>query len=74
MLRYSFLIIIHTLQGQDGYMSYQDVVEVRKSNKPPVKTDRENAIKYFRYNKDQWVSYDDEETLKWKVEFANSQG
>ncbi|KAH7304437.1 hypothetical protein B0I35DRAFT_495191, partial [Stachybotrys elegans] len=62
-----------TCSGQGGYMSYQDIAEVRKSN-PPVVTDRENAIKYFRYDDDQWVSYDDEETLKWKVEFANSKG
>ncbi|KAL8366129.1 hypothetical protein RB595_004752 [Gaeumannomyces hyphopodioides] len=60
--------------GQGGYMSYQDIAWVRQSSGATVVTDRENAIKYFRYDDDQWVSYDDEETLKWKVEFANSQG
>lgn len=55
-------------------MSYQDIAQVRKSSGAPVVTDKENAIKYFRYDDDQWVSFDDEETLKWKVEFANSQG
>ena len=55
-------------------MSYQDIARVRKSSGATVVTDKANAIKYFRYDKDQWVSFDDEETLKWKVEFANSQG
>jgi chitinase len=55
-------------------MSYQDIAWVLKSSGATVVTDKENAIKYFRYDDDQWVSYDDEETLKWKVEFANSQG
>lgn len=55
-------------------MSYQDIAWVRKSTKAPVKEDRENAIKYFRYDDNQWVSFDDEQTLGWKVEFANSQG
>lgn len=61
-------------QGQSGYMSYQDIAWVRESVNPSVVTDRENAIKYFRYDDNQWVSFDDEETLRWKVEFANSQG
>ncbi|KLU89887.1 hypothetical protein MAPG_08856 [Magnaporthiopsis poae ATCC 64411] len=60
--------------GQGGYMSYQDIAQIRESSKPPVVTDKENAIKYFRYDETQWVSFDDEETLKWKVEFANSVG
>lgn len=55
-------------------MSYQDIAWTRQSTGAPVVTDRKNAIKYFRYDSDQWVSYDDEETLRWKVDFANSQG
>ncbi|KAK4118089.1 glycoside hydrolase family 18 protein [Parathielavia appendiculata] len=60
--------------GQGGYMSYQDIAWVRKESGAIVTTDRENAIKYFRYDDNQWVSFDDEETLRWKVEFANEQG
>jgi chitinase len=55
-------------------MSYQDIAWVRKSSGANVITDRENAIKYFRYDDNQWVSFDDEQTLQWKVEFANEQG
>lgn len=62
------------IQGQAGYMSYQDIEQVKRSSRAHVVTDKENAIKYFRYDDDQWVSYDDEETLKWKVDYANSQG
>ncbi|KAH8895448.1 glycoside hydrolase [Thozetella sp. PMI_491] len=60
--------------GQAGYMSYQDIAWKRESSGAPVVTDKENTIKYFRYNDDQWVSFDDEETIRWKVDFANSQG
>lgn len=60
--------------GQGGYMSYQDIATVRKMSNPHVVTDRKDAIKYFRYDTNQWVSFDDEETLRWKVEFANEQG
>ncbi len=55
-------------------MSYQDIVAMRELSGAPVTTDSDNAIKYFRYRDDQWVSFDDEETLRWKVQFANSQG
>jgi chitinase len=62
------------LQGQAGYMSYQDIDRVLGSSGATVVTDKKDAVKYFRYDDDQWISYDDEETIKWKVEFANSQG
>jgi len=60
--------------GEPGYMSYQDIARIRKSSGAPVVTDKKDTIKYFRYDEDQWVSFDDEETIKWKVEFANEQG
>lgn len=36
--------------------------------------DEETAVKYFSFGKDQWVSYDDADTLKLKVDFAQKQG
>lgn len=33
---------------------------------------KKDAVKYLTWNSDQWVSYDDEETLKMKREYANS--
>jgi chitinase len=36
--------------------------------------DKTTAVKYFSYGTDQWVSYDDAETLQAKVDFAQQQG
>jgi chitinase len=36
--------------------------------------DHEAAIKYLAWNKNQWISFDDEITLKAKVKFANEKG
>jgi chitinase len=36
--------------------------------------DKDAAVKYMAWDDDQWVSYDDEETLKMKVDYANKQG
>ncbi|KAM7184016.1 glycoside hydrolase [Rhypophila sp. PSN 637] len=60
--------------GEGGYLSYQDIVTTMKMNNPHVVTDRKDAVKYFRYDSDQWVSFDDQESLDWKVQFANEQG
>jgi chitinase len=35
---------------------------------------RLNAVKYVTWNGDQWVSYDDEDTIAQKIEFANNLG
>jgi chitinase len=32
------------------------------------------AVKWMAYDKNQWVSYDDEQTFKQKIDFANSLG
>lgn len=36
--------------------------------------DEVTAVKYFAFNEDQWVSYDDAQTLQLKVDFAQEQG
>lgn len=36
--------------------------------------DKDAGVKYFAYNTDQWVSYDDIVTLQQKVDYANKQG
>jgi chitinase len=36
--------------------------------------DKEAEIKYMAWGDDQWVSYDDKETLQKKVEFAKKHG
>lgn len=36
--------------------------------------DKKNAVKYITWGGDQWVSYDDKETIAQKIEFANTLG
>ncbi|XMA20473.1 hypothetical protein WAI453_013264 [Rhynchosporium graminicola] len=36
--------------------------------------DKDAAVKYVVYDKNQWISYDDPDTFKQKVEWANSVG
>ncbi|KAL4739524.1 glycoside hydrolase superfamily [Aspergillus similis] len=36
--------------------------------------DKDDAVKYFIFDDDQWISYDDETTFKQKVDWANSVG
>lgn len=36
--------------------------------------EEETAVKFFAFNEDQWLSYDDAETLQLKVEYAQKQG
>lgn len=36
--------------------------------------DKETGVKYFSFGDNQWVSYDDADTLKVKVDFAQKQG
>lgn len=66
--------VVGQCSGEPGYMSYQDIARIRKKSQAPVVTDKKDTIKYFRYDDDQWVSFDDEETIQWKVDFANKQG
>ncbi|KAG6197388.1 hypothetical protein E4U50_007948 [Claviceps purpurea] len=58
-----------------GYLAYYEVQEILKKN-PSIKIihDKQAAVKYFTFDKDQWVSFDDQDTFKQKVEWANSVG
>lgn len=39
-----------------------------------TKYDKEAEAKYMVWDENQWVSYDDKETLQAKVDYANKQG
>ncbi|KAH7173118.1 glycosyl hydrolases family 18-domain-containing protein [Fusarium flagelliforme] len=54
-----------------GYFEIQDILAKHKVNKIH---DKEAAVNYFTYNKDQWVSYDDKTTFEQKVKWADSIG
>lgn len=58
-----------------GYLAYYEVQDILKKN-PNIKVihDKESAVKYFTFDTNQWISYDDKDTLKQKVEWANAAG
>jgi chitinase len=43
------------------------------SRNPTVWLDSEAAVKIAVFDDDQWVAYDDAETLRMKLDFANSE-
>ncbi|KAI0546598.1 hypothetical protein F4679DRAFT_409115 [Xylaria curta] len=55
-----------------GILTLQEINEIiaEKSLKPVH--DTKAGVKWITWDRDQWVSYDDDETLKQKGEFANS--
>ncbi|KAG6238482.1 hypothetical protein E4U25_001673 [Claviceps purpurea] len=58
-----------------GYLAYYEVQEILKKNPGiSIMHDKQAAVKYFTFDKNQWISYDDKDTFKQKVEWANSVG
>ncbi|KFX92564.1 hypothetical protein V490_05317 [Pseudogymnoascus sp. VKM F-3557] len=57
-----------------GTLSYKEITDIIKQNNLTPYYDEENAVKYIVWNQDQWVSYDDEVTIKQKIDFANGLG
>jgi chitinase len=55
-------------------MSFAEIETQIKMYQLTTEYDEESQVKYLAYNEDQWVSYDDSETLQKKVDFANEQG
>lgn len=73
----SFLSSFHwSLSGKrnaaDHRIEIQDILKSR-DNIDKIH-DKEAAVKYFTFDDDQWVSYDDAETFDQKVEWADSVG
>ena len=57
-----------------GTLSYKEITDIIDQKKLKPIYDKESAVKYIVWDQDQWVSYDDEETFKQKIEFANKLG
>ncbi|KAF2733512.1 hypothetical protein EJ04DRAFT_468282 [Polyplosphaeria fusca] len=60
--------------GQGGILSYTEIEEYISSYDLNTVYDEDAEVKYMAWGDNQWVSYDDKETLKKKVDFANDQG
>ncbi|RDW92951.1 uncharacterized protein DSM5745_00273 [Aspergillus mulundensis] len=60
--------------GQSGILSYAEIMDIIHENNLDPVHDELNAVKYITWNQDQWVSFDDQDTIQAKIEFANSKG
>ncbi|GAO19284.1 hypothetical protein UVI_02063400 [Ustilaginoidea virens] len=54
-----------------GTLMYSEIKDIISSGKATVTTDKDAAVKIVTFDGDQWVSYDDEETLRTKMDYAN---
>ncbi|KAL9118258.1 MAG: hypothetical protein Q9187_005199 [Circinaria calcarea] len=57
-----------------GTLSYKEIVDIIRKYKLTPFYDKTNAVKYITWKSDQWVSFDDKETIQQKITFANDQG
>ncbi|KAJ5951267.1 uncharacterized protein N7479_009680 [Penicillium vulpinum] len=55
-----------------GTLSYSEIKRVIDKDNAKVTLDKKAAVKMVTWGENQWVSYDDEETLKLKLDYANS--
>ncbi|KAG4436704.1 hypothetical protein IFR05_007818 [Cadophora sp. M221] len=60
--------------GEGGVLSFAEIESMKKIYGFKPIFDEKTAVKYFAFNEDQWVSYDDAETLQLKVDYAQKQG
>ncbi|KAG2419068.1 hypothetical protein HFD88_002172 [Aspergillus terreus] len=58
--------------GQSGVLSAAEIHKILNTTKDvSIQFDKDAAVKIATWDKDQWVSWDDKETLKLKVDYAN---
>lgn len=58
-----------------GILAYYEIMDILNGASAIKPThDTADAVNYFTFNNDQWVSYDDAVTLKQKVDWANGVG
>lgn len=55
-------------------LAYYEVQDILKKHSITPIHDKEAAVKYFSWDNNQWISYDDAETFKQKIDWADSVG
>lgn len=55
-----------------GTLMFNEIQEIIDAGGAQITTDKKAAVKIVTWGKNQWVSYDDEETLKAKMDYANN--
>jgi chitinase len=66
--------ISNNKQGTAGTLSFAEIESIKAHDQLTTAYDEAAAVKYMAWDQNQWVSYDDVQTLKAKVDFANQQG
>lgn len=63
------------IANSDLDLAYYEIQDILSKN-PDIKVihDQDAAVKYFSWDSNQWISYDDMDTFKQKVDWANSIG
>lgn len=57
-----------------GTLTYREIQHIIKQRGLRPVHDTVAAVKWITWDRDQWVSYDDAETFKQKIDFANAEG
>jgi chitinase len=66
--------------GTGGILSYYEIQDILKQEEVQKRAisrlhhDQAAAVKYFTFDHDQWISFDDEETFKQKTDWATEIG
>ncbi|KAJ5400883.1 hypothetical protein N7465_011372 [Penicillium sp. CMV-2018d] len=60
--------------GNAGTLAYFEIQNIIKDQKPKIIHDKKAAVNYIVFDDDQWVSFDNNETFKQKVDWADSVG
>ncbi|KAK4442906.1 hypothetical protein QBC34DRAFT_479340 [Podospora aff. communis PSN243] len=60
--------------GNPGTLSYREIQDIIERENLTPYHDEVNAVKYITWGGDQWVSYDDKDTIQQKITFANGLG
>ncbi|KAM7212522.1 putative glycosyl hydrolases family 18 protein [Rhypophila decipiens] len=60
--------------ANSGTLTYREIQNIIKTHKLTPVHDNVAAVKYITWNQNQWVSYDDAETFKQKIDWANNEG
>ncbi|KAI8933458.1 hypothetical protein NX059_010072 [Plenodomus lindquistii] len=60
--------------GEAGILSNAEIGRIMADNNLKPQFDKVAGVKWISWDSDQWVSYDDADTLKLKADFANNLG
>ncbi|EEU41819.1 uncharacterized protein NECHADRAFT_53983, partial [Fusarium vanettenii 77-13-4] len=60
--------------ANSGTLAYFEIMDIVDKYDLTPYWDEKDAVKYITWGGDQWVSYDDHDTIQQKIEFANALG